>query len=816
MKGIGAKILSGLFACCMIVALLAPAVCASPKSISAKHYNVMLVIDGSGSLTMQNGTDVEGYRFDATEMFLGLLTNSGNNVGAIVFDHRNPPPLDADIQPISGTNAKKLLINQIRGTKAGGDTDIGGALLSAVERLKGAQYENGLPSVVILMSDGKTDLPLGTPDDLKASLNNEEKAVREAVDNGIKVYSVLLNSNNSVSTGELESISTNTGGVYEEVQTSADLVKVYRNFYSIIYNADSTDEEKTFDDNGNAHLEIPVPGIGVEELNVVIQSSCDIKSITVTKPNGSQVDSETLKNDTIQTDTFRLLKLVDPEEGIWKVDVTGVPGEKIVYNLVFNSNITADAVIDAPKDSYESGDVINITTSLFSKEQKITDKSLFQKGYGKIRLLKNEDESTAQEFDMDVKGDAYKCKVTLPTVDEPATYSLYAYIDIPNLPAKSNTLLVELNPKTTNNLPSSVSNPVKVKIQDSGDGYTYFDLNSYFSDEDGDALRFEISDSPYSKELLNIDADGKTLKAKVRGFTAGEATLRAIDEKNGVCSTVFEFDANHAPTPKSDPINQIVRRKMFGNKVNSLNLSKWFADEEDDTLTFEIVACDYDYVEKGVVSLEENQQLSINMLDFKSSNMVIKATDEEGASCQATIHFKVLDDKVLAGGSLLSIILGVLAVLAISTWLIKRRKFRGAIQVSTINKHDHKSKAFGDRQGVFDKRQTYDDSTEVFGGPFRGMKNLRTLDISYGNLSGKSKFIVIDSTTVRFKSDQDFYCDMREEPIKSLNMSMGRSYDIYDSEERTSGITVLLTEKQGDQSSEASFGKSRFDRDDWA
>lgn len=53
----------------------------------AKRYNIELVVDGSASLTDEKmGTDRNGERYKALRVFLALLANKGNRVGAIVFN----------------------------------------------------------------------------------------------------------------------------------------------------------------------------------------------------------------------------------------------------------------------------------------------------------------------------------------------------------------------------------------------------------------------------------------------------------------------------------------------------------------------------------------------------------------------------------------------------------------------------------------------------------------------------------------------------------------------------------------------------------
>ena len=103
----------------------------------SNRFNVMLVIDGSGSLVSKsNGTDKDGLRYDAIELFMALLTNQGNNVGAVVFDDDSQQYiLNTGISSVSGKDEKMSIAKQIRDAGTGGDTDIGSALLTAVEQL---------------------------------------------------------------------------------------------------------------------------------------------------------------------------------------------------------------------------------------------------------------------------------------------------------------------------------------------------------------------------------------------------------------------------------------------------------------------------------------------------------------------------------------------------------------------------------------------------------------------------------------------------------------------------------------------------------
>lgn len=109
------------------------------------RFNVILVIDGSGSLVSgSSATDKSGLRYDAINLFLALLTNDGNQVGAIVFDDdSNNYLLNTGLTPVSGKGDKVSLGEKIRSAGTRNDTDIGSALLSAVSILEASGSQDG-------------------------------------------------------------------------------------------------------------------------------------------------------------------------------------------------------------------------------------------------------------------------------------------------------------------------------------------------------------------------------------------------------------------------------------------------------------------------------------------------------------------------------------------------------------------------------------------------------------------------------------------------------------------------------------------------
>ena len=159
-KKLSSAILTLLLVCALAL-VNAPAVGAEGASTDVNRFNVVLVVDKSGSLCEENGggTDPYGLRFDALRLFLGLLTESGNRVGAIVFDEEIR--YDSGLKPMESIEDKLALIRAVESFGTSYDTDIGGAILRATELLEGMREQNGLlflPDFAELPALAKTDL----------------------------------------------------------------------------------------------------------------------------------------------------------------------------------------------------------------------------------------------------------------------------------------------------------------------------------------------------------------------------------------------------------------------------------------------------------------------------------------------------------------------------------------------------------------------------------------------------------------------------------------------------------------------------------
>lgn len=293
------------------------------------RFNVILVIDGSGSLVSgSSATDKSGLRYDAINLFLALLTNDGNQVGAIVFDDdSNNYLLNTGLTPVSGKGDKVSLGEKIRSAGTRNDTDIGSALLSAVSILEASGSQDGRSPAVVLFSDGRTDLG-GNKEAYEQSLENRETAITKAQDAGIPIYSICLNASPVADPQELSEIASRTSGGFVSVSRAEDLAGAFETFYQLIFNSSGSEKRDVpFGADGKLTYSFDVPSVGAEEVNIILKQA-GLQSIQVSGPS-RQISAAELEENTMTGGDYEVIKLVKPQVGQWNLELSGTPGSRV-------------------------------------------------------------------------------------------------------------------------------------------------------------------------------------------------------------------------------------------------------------------------------------------------------------------------------------------------------------------------------------------------------------------------------------------------------------------------------------------------------
>ena len=165
-----------------------------------------------------------------------------------------------------------------------------------------------------------------------------------------------------------------------------------------------------------------------------------------------------------------------------------------------------------------------------------------------------------------------------------------------------------------------------------GDSLT-IDASSYFSDPDGDSLSYSFSFSDSSK--MNASVTGST--AFFTGVAAGTVTVTvtATDTGNLTATQTFTLTVstqNQAPATVGTISDQTV---TVGGSATTVDVSSYFSDPDNDTLTYTASSSD---TAKVTVSVS-NTTISITAVAAGTTTITVTATDP--GSLTATQTFSV-------------------------------------------------------------------------------------------------------------------------------------------------------------------------------
>jgi hypothetical protein len=396
---------SVLVALLMAVAVVTPCRTAfaedSPAASPAAHkYNIVFVIDNSGSTI---STDPALFRKEAIDYFLAIMTDSGNNVGGIVF--RATPVSSTGSLIAINSAGDKLTVSQFFQLPQGpGATDIGTALFAATQMLE-ESGDPDLPSAIILMTDGKTeDIP-----NIDESYRNRDDAIASAVVNEYPIYCVGLDADGSVDGAELQSIADQTGGRYVPVGSAADLPNVFETFYELLY---GTERNTIFEGDGNFDVNFKVPAVGVEDVNIIIYSSQRLQSLELYQPSGTPLSQDEINGMTSRSSTFTVLKITNPLKGEWRVAGQGADNDHVKIDMMQNFNLDVEASVKDAASQYPVGGDITLTAQILQGGQPVNDSEAYA-DYSAMLLLDDDPSfSSPTETPMSIGDLQYECTLT--------------------------------------------------------------------------------------------------------------------------------------------------------------------------------------------------------------------------------------------------------------------------------------------------------------------------------------------------------------------------------------------------------------------
>ncbi len=494
-------------------------------------FNVMVVLDASNSM---NYTDPEGLRYEAVRQFTNLLTERGNYLGGIVFS--NQVEVSKAPQAVSGNKEKREVTDLLASvmstevTDKMGYTNIGEALTEAINLLA-EKGNKDLPSVIVFLSDGNTEMP--TEEEQMKSLDQKAAAIQQAREQDIRIYTVCLNANQKADSSEMEQISHATGGKPQEVEQANDLAKVFRTFYSLIYGTSAIPILKDeFPKSGILKTEFEVPGFGVEEVNIVIDGM--IHDALLQKPDKSMQKAEKIISNSVT-----LLKITDALPGKWILTIKGDKGNRVGVDMIYNSRLSIAAETDQQKTAFTADENFQVKAVLKAGNL-VAERDDEYKGYHAFLHLMDAYGKELKKEEMPVANGRFEAECQL----EEGVYYMKVALEGNGLKRTSRELgplrvsdqEQAEEPEPVNTPPQAVEKKVKqtVYVWPIKGGRLQTDLTQLATDEQDDTLVYQIVSSAYT-EGTDYQFDGKVLTMDHFSLTKGSFDIKAIDSGGLFC-----------------------------------------------------------------------------------------------------------------------------------------------------------------------------------------------------------------------------------------------------------------------------------------
>lgn len=494
------------------------------ETTSANRFNVVFVIDASGSM---NNTDSAKWRFEAMDLFLGLATDEGNRIGAVVFN--DGIVMKQDIQEINGKQMKETLSQGLRTAETKGDTDIGAAILTAAEMLDESR-DAALPSAIVLLSDGNTDLPEDTTGEmLKQSEASKKEAIERARQNRYPIYAICLNANSAANPAELSDIANATAGQFVEVSKAEDLKEVFAKFYNMIYSTETVNiADGQIPETGALEIPFQVPSAGVEEVNIIISTLSPSATYTIFQPSGIAYTRDELAGMTIQARTFAVVKIPSPPGGQWKILVNGIPGDAVKIDMVCNSDFSVKVSTVPAGPDYQIGSSVKITAVIDANGNSLQDDEPYNTYPAVLTIRRSQDDSEVTSTAMAAQGNCYGAEIVL---DEFGSYYGEVTVSLEGMERTSGHIIMNLG----NTRPVAKQSAVKWKIKKMpfGKATEQYDISSLAEDAEDGNVTYSITSSDYDGDTVYLE--GGYLKVDTNYIANGRVVLTASDSQGESC-----------------------------------------------------------------------------------------------------------------------------------------------------------------------------------------------------------------------------------------------------------------------------------------
>ncbi|URN96436.1 MAG: VWA domain-containing protein [Candidatus Pristimantibacillus lignocellulolyticus] len=396
---------------------------------SNQKIDVMLVIDSSTSM---NNSDKNKVANEAMKLFVDMSSIQGDRIG--VISYTDQIEREKALLQIDTVEDKQDLKDFIDDINRGPYTDLAIGVAEAVKVLEKSNSNSHFP-MIVLLADGNNSLPEGRK---QADSDKElQAAVQKATDNNIPIYTIGLNADGKLNKKVLEDLSAKTKGKSFVTSSAEDLPRILSEIFADHMKLKVIPLNTVVGNGQFQEINIEIPNSNVIEANISMMSAQKIE-VKLIDPSGAEI---ALPSDDVVYSTsnaYTLLKLINPQQGDWKLQVKGVNEDKIDINLIFNYDLQVDVSIAPEQATYAVGDIVDIKATMSANGGQITDTEQY-KDLKATLVITDMDTQQVQETELTNAATSFTGQFKIPDAHD---YELMIKIEDANFYRESELLTI--------------------------------------------------------------------------------------------------------------------------------------------------------------------------------------------------------------------------------------------------------------------------------------------------------------------------------------------------------------------------------------
>jgi len=393
-------ILSFCFLLMLMVGMPAPGWAAGSGNLDA-----VLVVDVSNSMTKSDKNKLSN---EAMKMFIDMTSLSGNKIGVVAYTDK--VMREKALLKVNTQQDKEEIKSFIDSLQKGAYTDIAVGVQEAVKILDAGRDPANAP-MIVLLADGNNDFDEATGRTQSDSDRELQAAMQKAQANGYPIYTIGLNADGTLQKQVLQKIAADTNGKFFEATGASQLPQILSEIFADHLKLKVVPVKNLVGSGQFEDVTVSIPNGNVLEANISVISGQPVE-VKIADPAGKTVSIPSGQAQITRSKAYSLIKLNQPTQGDWKLQIKGAAKDNINVSLVFNYDL-ALVMEPLPAKSYQAGDNVDIKAYLAANGKPASDAALYQqmKGYLVVNDLTSQQ---TQEIALTNSGNGFEGSFTIP------------------------------------------------------------------------------------------------------------------------------------------------------------------------------------------------------------------------------------------------------------------------------------------------------------------------------------------------------------------------------------------------------------------